>query len=46
MYMVNASEQKTSFWAKNKSLFAGVTRSAAMVVGLKMAKIVVDKLNL
>ena len=43
--MTNASQQGTSFWVRHKSVFDGVIKAAAMIVALKMAKIVVDKVG-
>lgn len=46
MFMVNSSREGTSFWAKHKSFIDGALWTGFLLIGLKIAKAVVDKYDL
>jgi hypothetical protein len=45
MFMVNNSKQGASFWARNQPFIDGVFKAGAIIVGLKILKVVCDKIN-
>lgn len=46
MFTVSTSKNAGSFWARNKPLLDNVFKATAMIVGLKILKVAVDKLDL
>ena len=46
MFMVNSSKEGSSFWARNKPFVDNLFKAGAIIVGLKVLKVVCDKLEL
>lgn len=44
--MVNSSNQDSSFWVRNKSFLDGIFKAGAIVFGLKLLKVALDRLDI
>ncbi len=45
MFMVNQTKEGSGFWASNKSFVDGLFKAGAIIFGLKLLKVVVDKFD-
>lgn len=45
MFMVNQTKEGSGFWASNKSFVDGLFKAGAIIVGLKLLKVVLDKFD-
>ena len=45
MFTVNSTNKNASFWARNKPFIDNLFKAGAFIVGLKVLKVVCDKVS-